>query len=108
LVHGGVFDEHDADLRTAHLEFVYRQLRRADVWLAGMEDIADWWCRREALKLSVKASAVHVTNTGTQPIAGARVVIERDGGECVLNVPPLPAGAQIALVIPRSRALPAA
>jgi peptidoglycan/xylan/chitin deacetylase (PgdA/CDA1 family) len=108
LVHGGVFDEHDADLRTAHLEFVYRQLRRADVWLAGMEDIADWWCRRESLKLSVKASAVHVTNTGSQPIAGARVVIERDGGECVLNVPPLPAGAQIALVVPRSRALPAA
>ncbi len=108
LVHGGVFDEHDADLRTAHLEFVYRQLRRADVWLAGMEDIADWWCRREALKLTVKASAVHVTNTGSQPIAGARVIIDRDGSECILNVPPLPAGAQIALVVPRSRALPAA
>jgi hypothetical protein len=73
-----------------------------------MEDIAEWWSRREALKLSVKASAVHVTNTGTQPIAGARVVIERDGADCVLNVPPLPAGAQIALVVPRSRALPAA
>jgi peptidoglycan/xylan/chitin deacetylase (PgdA/CDA1 family) len=108
LVHGGVFDERDADLRTAHLEFVYHQLRRTDVWLAGMEDIADWWCRRETLKLSVKASAIHVTNTGTQPIAGARVVVERDGGECILNVPPLPAGAQIALVVPRSRALPAA
>jgi peptidoglycan/xylan/chitin deacetylase (PgdA/CDA1 family) len=108
LVHGGVFDDHDADLRTAHLEFVYRQLRRADVWLAGMDDLADWWCRRESLKLTVKASAVHVTNTGTQPIAGARVIIDRDGGECVLNVPPLPAGAQIALVVPRSRALPAA
>lgn len=108
LVHGGVFDERDADLRMEHLEFVYHQLRRADVWLAGMEDIADWWCRREALKLSVKNSAIHVTNTGTQPIAGARVVVERDGGECVLNVPPLPAGAQIALVVPRSRALPAA
>jgi peptidoglycan/xylan/chitin deacetylase (PgdA/CDA1 family) len=108
LVHGGVFDERDADLRTAHLEFVYRQLRRADVWLAGMEDIADWWCRRETIKLTVKASAVHVTNTGTLPIAGARVIIERDGSECVLNVPPLPAGAQIALVVPRSRALPAA
>jgi hypothetical protein len=78
------------------------------VWLAGMEDIADWWCRREALKISVRASAVHVANTGTQPIAGARVVIERDGGEHVLTVPPLPAGAQIALVLPRSRALPAA
>jgi peptidoglycan/xylan/chitin deacetylase (PgdA/CDA1 family) len=108
LVHGGVFDEHDTNVRTAHLEFVYRQLRRADVWLAGMEDIADWWCRREMLKLNVKASAVHVTNTGTQPIAGARVIIERDGSECVLNVPPLPPGAQIALVVPRSRALPAA
>jgi peptidoglycan/xylan/chitin deacetylase (PgdA/CDA1 family) len=108
LVHGGVFDDEDADIRTAHLEFVYRQLRRADVWLAGMEDIADWWGRRESLKLSVKASAVHVTNTGSQTIAGARIVIERDGGECVLNVPPLPAGAQIALVVPRSRALPAA
>jgi peptidoglycan/xylan/chitin deacetylase (PgdA/CDA1 family) len=108
LVHGGVFDDHDADVRTEHLEFVYRQLRRADVWLTGMEDIAEWWSRREALKLSVKASAVHVTNTGTQPIAGARVVIERDGADCVLNVPPLPAGAQIALVVPRSRALPAA
>ncbi len=108
LVHGGVFDEHDADVRTAHLEFVYRQLRRADVWLTGMEDIADWWCRREALKLSVKASAVHVTNAGTQPITGARVVIERDGNECVLTVPPLAPGAQIALVVPRARAQPAA
>jgi peptidoglycan/xylan/chitin deacetylase (PgdA/CDA1 family) len=108
LVHGGVFDDRDADVRTEHLEFVYRQLRRADVWLTGMEDIAEWWTRREGLKLSVKASAVHVTNTGTQPIAGARVVIERDGADCVLNVPPLPAGAQIALVVPRSRALPAA
>lgn len=108
LVHGGVFDERDADLRTAHLEFVYRQLRRADVWLAGMEDIADWWCRRETIHLSVKASAVHVINTGTQTVAGARVIVERDGGECILNVPPLPAGAQIALVIPRRHALPAA
>lgn len=108
LVHGGVFDEQDTDVRTAHLEFVYRQLRRADVWLAGMEDIADWWCRREAIKLSVKASAVHVTNTGSQPIAGARIIVERDGGECVLAVPPLPPGAQIALVVPRSRAQPAA
>lgn len=108
LVHGGVFDEDDANLRTEHLEFVYRQLRRADVWLAGMEDIADWWCRREALRLVVKASAVHVTNAGSQPIAGARVVVEREGGDCILNVPPLPAGAQIALVVPRSRALPAA
>jgi peptidoglycan/xylan/chitin deacetylase (PgdA/CDA1 family) len=108
LVHGGVFDDRDADLRTAHLEFVYRQLRRSDVWLAGLEEIADWWSRREDLRLNVTASAVHVTNTGAQPIAGARVVVERDGGECVLTVPPLPAGAQIALVVPRSRALPAA
>lgn len=108
LVHGGVFDDQDADVRTTHLEFVYRQLRRADVWLAGMEDIADWWCRREAIKLTVKSSAVHVTNTGSQPIAGARVIVERDGGDCVLTVPPLPPGAQIALVVPRSRAQPAA
>ncbi|MCC6849211.1 MAG: polysaccharide deacetylase family protein [Deltaproteobacteria bacterium] len=108
LVHGGVFDEADADLRMEHLEFVYRKLRRGDVWLAGMEDIADWWCRREALTLTVKTSAVHVANTGSQPVAGARVVIERAGGDCVLNVPPLPAGAQIALVVPRSHAVPAA
>jgi hypothetical protein len=73
-----------------------------------MEDIADWWCRRESLKLSVKASAVHVTNTGRSRSRARASSIERDGGECVLNVPPLPAGAQIALVVPRSRALPAA
>lgn len=108
LVHGGVFGAEDTDLRAEHLEFVYRQLRRADVWLAGMEEIADWWCRREAVVLDVKASAIQVTNTGAQPITGARVIVEREGGDCLLNVPPLAPGGEIALVVPRGRAVPAA
>jgi hypothetical protein len=107
LVHGGVFGEEDEDLRTAHLQFVHDQLVRPDVWLAGMEDVADWWTRREALRVSVKNDAVYVANTGRQVVIGARVVIEHEAGTCVLPVPPIPGGSQVALAIPRSAPIPA-
>jgi peptidoglycan/xylan/chitin deacetylase (PgdA/CDA1 family) len=108
LVHGGVFGERDAALRTAHLDFVHRQLHRADVWLASAEEIADWWCSREQLRLSIRHNSVHVTNAGPQPIAGARVIVERDTGDVTLPVPRLLAGAQIILAVPHARAVPAA
>jgi peptidoglycan/xylan/chitin deacetylase (PgdA/CDA1 family) len=107
LVHGGVFGEQDEDVRTAHLQFVHRQLEGPDVWLASMEEIADWWTRREALRVSVKGSAVHVANAGRQMVVGARVILEHEAGTCVLPVPPLPGGTQVALAIPRNTAVSA-
>ncbi|MBI3769555.1 MAG: polysaccharide deacetylase family protein [Deltaproteobacteria bacterium] len=119
LVHGGVFGADDQARRTAHLEFVAGELRRPDVWLARAEDVADWWCRREALRVADDATGLRVTNDGTQAISGARVIIEREGGERSIDLPPLAPGATItitsdgpssapSLTAPRTRALPAA
>jgi peptidoglycan/xylan/chitin deacetylase (PgdA/CDA1 family) len=97
LVHGGVFGESDRARRAAHLEFVAGTLRHPDVWLAGTADVADWWRRREALRLSEGPEGPRVVNGGTETIAGVRVVVERDGTERVLDVPPLAPGASFAL-----------
>jgi peptidoglycan/xylan/chitin deacetylase (PgdA/CDA1 family) len=106
LVHGGVFGVDDQARRTAHLEFVAAELRRPEVWLASAEDVADWWCRREALRVADDADGVRITNAGTHALTGARVVVERDGGERTIDLPSLAPGATIAVA--DARALPAA
>ncbi|HXQ21242.1 MAG TPA: hypothetical protein VN812_06170 [Candidatus Acidoferrales bacterium] len=108
LVHAGVFGNRDAAIREAHLDFVCQQLRRADVWMTGIQDIAQWWTSREALRLSVHGSAVCVTNTGAQPIEGAQVVVEQGETEITLPVPALAPGAQATVTIPQRSSLPAA
>jgi hypothetical protein len=97
LVHGGVFGEDDRLRRTAHLEFVAGALRHPGVWLASAADVADWWCRREALRLAEDPDGVRVTNDGTDAITGVRVTIDRDGAERTLDLPPLAPGAAITL-----------
>ncbi|TFH20063.1 MAG: hypothetical protein E4H03_12840, partial [Myxococcales bacterium] len=51
LVHAGVFGDDDADVRMRHLSFVEEVLCDAGVWLADMDMLADWWTRREAVRL---------------------------------------------------------
>jgi hypothetical protein len=95
LVHGGVFGADDQARRTAHLEFVAGELRRPDVWFASAEDVADWWCRREALRLADDDQCVRVTNEGPHAITGARIVVGRNGAERTIDLPPLAPGATI-------------
>jgi peptidoglycan/xylan/chitin deacetylase (PgdA/CDA1 family) len=108
LVHGGVFGKDDAGVRATHLAFVARQLRHPEVWLASLEEIAAWWRGREALTLSLEGDGVRVANGGSHPISGVRVIIEREGAEHVLAVPPLAAGAEVTLAVTGDTALPAA
>jgi peptidoglycan/xylan/chitin deacetylase (PgdA/CDA1 family) len=107
LVHGGVFGEADRERRAAHLAFVAGALRHPDVWLADTADVADWWCRREALEVHEGPDGPRVVNGGTETVTGARVVVERDGVERTFDVPPLPPKAAFALA-DRTRAQPAA
>src|SRR6185369_8251864 len=97
LVHGGVFGDADRDRRTAHLQFVANELRRPEVWLASAADVADWWCRRERLRITTTSDGIRVVNEGTDTVTGARVVVEQDGAERVLDVPALAPGAEISL-----------
>jgi len=53
-----------------------------------MGQIADWWCRREALRLSIRSNLLQVINEGQQPIASVQVVVEDTGGETLIDVPP--------------------
>ncbi len=97
LVHGGVFGDDDRARRAAHLEFVAGELRHPDVWLAAAEDVAEWWCRREAIRVSDSAEGIQVTNEGPDAVAGARVVVDRGGTERTLDLPPLPPGTTVTL-----------
>lgn len=107
LVHGGVFGADDQARRTAHLEFVAGELRRPEVWFASAEDVADWWCRREALRLETSGSGVRVTNAGDHEIRDARVVVERGGGERAIDLPPLAPGATVVIAGDAAGAEPA-
>ncbi len=97
LVHGGVFDRDDEQRRTAHLEFVAGELRRPDVWLASADEIADWWCRREALHVTDDGKTVRLVNRGTRAIDAVRVVVERNGAERTVDLPPLAPGASFTI-----------
>ena len=103
LVHGGVFGPDDRARRAAHLEFVAGELRHPDVWLASAADVADWWCRRETLRLDDAPDGVRVVNGGARPVAGARIVVEREGAERLIDVPPLAPGESTALTWSRSQ-----
>jgi peptidoglycan/xylan/chitin deacetylase (PgdA/CDA1 family) len=95
LVHAGVFGDRDADRRERHLEYVLQRLRHADTWLASLGEIVDWWCQREALRVTVDGERVAVTNVGPQPIAGVRVVLDGRRGERRRLLPPLTAGQRV-------------
>jgi hypothetical protein len=96
-VHGGVFGARDAARRGAHLAFVCRQLERPDIWLATAGDVSRWWAAREHLALRVVADHIVVTNEGRRPVAGARIVVEREAGTAMLPVPLLDPGQTITL-----------
>jgi peptidoglycan/xylan/chitin deacetylase (PgdA/CDA1 family) len=97
IVHGGVFGTRDTSRRGAHLAFVRRQLDRPDVWLATAGDVARWWAAREHLAIRVVADRIVVTNEGRRPVAGARILVERDAGTTALPVPLLDPGQSITL-----------
>ena len=97
IVHGGVFGARDAARRGAHLAFVRRQLDRPDVWLATPGDVARWWAAREHLAIRMVADRIVVTNEGRRPVAGGRVLVERDSGTATLHVPLLDPGQSITL-----------
>ena len=97
IVHGGVFGERDSARRGSHLAFVRRQLDGPDVWLANAADVARWWTAREHVAVRVVAGRLVVTNQGRLPVAGARILIERDGETTALPVPLLEPGQSVAL-----------
>jgi Polysaccharide deacetylase len=97
IVHGGVFGERDSVRRGSHLAFVRRQLDGPDVWLANAADVARWWTAREHVAVRVVADRLVVTNQGRLPVAGARILIERDGETTALAVPLLEPGQSVAL-----------
>jgi hypothetical protein len=97
IVHGGVFGERDSARRGSHLAFVRRQLDGPDVWLANAADVARWWTAREHVAVRVVAGRLVVTNQGRLPVAGARILIERDDETTALAVPLLDPGQSVAL-----------
>jgi len=97
IVHGGVFGDRDAARRGAHLAFVRRQLDRPDVWLANAGDVARWWTAREHVVVRVVADRLVVANEGRLPVAGARILVERDAETLSLPVPLLEPGQSVSL-----------
>jgi len=100
LVHAGVFGDEDATVRSAHLRFMYQQFMHPDVWLAGIEQIVEWWRAREAVRVSLQSGTVQVHNDGSQPVVGVRVIVGYDADETVLPVPPLAPGEGARLSVP--------
>jgi peptidoglycan/xylan/chitin deacetylase (PgdA/CDA1 family) len=99
LVHAGVFGPRDAAEREAHLEYVHGQLTHSDVWLAAIEEIAEWWWAREALRVTAKNGVVQLVNTGQRVIDGVRVVVETTAGEKSFPVTSLAPGARTAVAV---------
>ena len=97
IVHGGVFGARDSARRGAHLSFVARQLERPDVWIATAGDVARWWIAREQIAIKVVSDRIVVANEGRLPVAGARVLVERESGTVALPVPLLDPGESVTL-----------
>src|SRR6185436_7992102 len=81
IVHAGVFGTRDALRRATHLAFVREQLLHSDVWVAPASEIAEWWCDRERLTLTVGDDCVRVMNQGNRPVDGIRVLVDLGGHE---------------------------
>lgn len=99
IVHAGVFGARDAARRLRHLAFVRETLRQPDVWLATASEIAQWWCARERLVVSVEHGRVRVRNEGEATIEGVRLVLEAGAEEVVHDVPHLDPGQDATIVL---------
>jgi len=99
IVHAGVFGPRDAARRGAHLGFIRRRLRHPDLWLASASEIAEWWCAREQLTISVLQGGLQLTNRSDRVVDGVQVVVERTDGDHVYSVPSLAPGASTILEV---------
>ena len=100
IVHAGVFGRADAARRGAHLEFVREALAGPDVWLTSASEVAEWWCLREQVSVTVADGAARVTNQSERPAAGVRVVVEQDDETSVHDLPVLDAGGSARVLLP--------
>jgi len=96
IVHPGVFGRRDSDRRLDHLVFVRDALRVPDVWLTSLEEMVDWWRRRERVAVEVDGTEAIVTNRGTETACGLR--LEHDGSGS-LALPPLAAGERVTVAL---------
>lgn len=108
LVHGGVFGRRDSLVRGRHLTFVCDQLLRPEVWLARLGDIAEWWRRREAVRVELLGGEARLVNGGSHPVRGLVVVVESDASTYPEQVVSLAPGESVRLRFPLRAAPPAA
>src|SRR5262249_3953943 len=106
IVHAGVFGPDDSRRRTAHLHFVASLVRDDGIWLTRPSDVAAWWEARERLEARVRPGHVGVTNPTAQTPADGRLVIEHDGWEAMVDVPPLAAGETVRVAVGDLAGLP--
>lgn len=104
LVHAGVFGDADADRREDHLAAVWEAVRHPDTWLTTPGAVADWWQRREQLRLEVRDDSVLITNEGEGCVGGIRLVADHPWGSTSFDLPPLAPGASAAVQLPRCSA----
>jgi|GEM_PF-1060169 len=98
LVHAGVFGRRDSRVREDHLVYMRKLLTRDSLWLASIDEIAEWWRRRERVCATMEDGRVTVRNAGDSEVVGLAVVV----GEQCYPVPRLGAGETHTFEIPGS------
>jgi hypothetical protein len=99
IVHAGVFGARDAVRRGTHLAFVRDQLRQPDVWLASASEIAEWWCARERITISLGEGVARVVNRGSRPLERVRLLVEVGECERAYDLPALVPGDEVTVAL---------
>jgi peptidoglycan/xylan/chitin deacetylase (PgdA/CDA1 family) len=94
LIHAGVFGDRDADRRERLLRHVHRELQHPQVWLAGLNEIVDWWTARESVEIDCNAASLVIRNHGNREIVGLRLWVDDQHGEREVSLPALPPGRE--------------
>lgn len=90
LIHAGVFDNNDTQVRMKTLESVIKMINSDVFWMATLSEIAQWWRQRESVEIHLEDSMLVVKNHSNQRIRGLVVVME-DGNMCVeTRLPEIP------------------
>src|SRR5262249_4070395 len=99
IVHAGVFGAKDAARRADHLAYVHDEVRRPDVWLTTVSEIAEWWLARERIVVSFADDQLQVVNRGDHPLEGVRLVVESKGRETVHDLPVLAPAERVVITL---------
>lgn len=102
LIHAGVFNEADSQLRHRLLRFVIGAVEnKKDIWKTGFRQAYEWWVTREGLNISIAGDKIRIINNNDHVVSDIGIEVQTLSSKSNLNVTSLSANSYADIDCPK-------